>query len=309
MDLFFTLLEKLLPLYVFMGAGYIAARWLKTSSRPLADILIYVLMPLVYFVAIGRLQLQSGDFVLPLVFFSLACINCFAFYYGSRAILKDETRNVLGYSVGTVNSGYFGVGLFLALMPPENLGSYLLAVFGYMFYDSGVGYYLLARGRYTMQESLARLLRLPVIYACLAGLAIAIMKIQMPDVFIQIGDLGRSAMVVIGMMTVGMALAGLKPEHWDWKFLSLAFIAKFFVMPALAAAIIVLDRMYFGALTDVGQMALLIWAIVPPAANTAVFATQLDVQPEKAASVVFSFTIIALVYIPLAWILLTPLHS
>jgi len=43
---------------------------------------------------------------------------------------------------------------------------------------------------------------------------------------------------------------------------------------------------------------MLILSIVPPAANIAAFAAQLNVQPEKAATTVLLCTIFALFYIP-----------
>ena len=73
--------------------------------------------------------------------------------------------------------------------------------------------------------------------------------------------------------------------------------------PALALGFIVLDRNVIGLFNEDIYKLIAILSIVPPAANIAAFAAQLNVQPEKAATTVLIGTIFALFYIPFTIVL------
>jgi predicted permease len=289
--------------------GFIARRYWQTDSKSIGNILIFILAPVVYFVTISRMPVHWADMALPILFFCLASLLCLLFWWIGPLFFADNRRYLLAATAGMANSGFFGIGVFLAINQPENLGVYLFAVFGYMFYEAGIGYFVMARGQYTMRQSLLRLAKMPILYAGILGLCLALTHITLPQPVQDMGDASRQAFIVLGMMVVGMNLSDVKLHHWDWPYILLATLAKFVVLPALAVGIILADRAMGGNLSTVGQQALLAWVLVPLAANTAVFAGQLGLHPEKAASAVFFTTMLALMTIPLTlWLVHGIIH-
>ncbi len=84
----------------------------------------------------------------------------------------------------------------------------------------------------------------------------------------------------------------------DARFTGLALAAKFAVWPLAMLAIVAADAAtlrFFG--TEIHRVMLLL-SMVPLAANTVAFATELRSQPEKAAFAVLASTIVALFYVP-----------
>jgi hypothetical protein len=82
------------------------------------------------------------------------------------------------------------------------------------------------------------------------------------------------------------------------RFLSFTFFGKFIVWPAMAYSLILFDQGVTGWFEPEIHKMIFLMAIVPPAANIAAFAAQLDMSPEKAATTVLIGTLVALFYIP-----------
>ena len=74
---------------------------------------------------------------------------------------------------------------------------------------------------------------------------------------------------------------------------------KFIIWPLIVSALIYFDKSFFHIFPSGSYEVMLLMSITPIAANTVIFASELKVEPEKAAMAVFSSTVIALFYIPL----------
>ena len=69
MSVFFSLLVNLLPLYILIGMGFIAARYLKVDRQSLASLAIFMFMPIVVFGFVVKLEFQASYIMLPLIIF------------------------------------------------------------------------------------------------------------------------------------------------------------------------------------------------------------------------------------------------
>ena len=165
-------------------------------------------------------------------------------------------------------------------------------------------FYIANRGKFDARQSLMKLLKFPTIYAIAAALLWNASGLGLPDQFITYWNYTKGAYVLIGMMIIGVSLSRAKKLVIAPRFISFVFIGKFIVWPLAALAVIWLDKMLFGLFGDEIHNLLMIMAIVPPAANVAAFAAQLDMRPEKAATTILIGTIFALFYIPLMVMLL-----
>jgi len=83
------------------------------------------------------------------------------------------------------------------------------------------------------------------------------------------------------------------------RFITLAFLGKFIIWPLVAYVFIWIDQTVLHWFAREIHQIIFVMAIVPPAANTAAFAAQLDMNPEKAATTILIGTLIALLSIPL----------
>ena len=114
----------------------------------------------------------------------------------------------------------------------------------------------------------------------------------------------QGAYVVLGMMLIGFGISKINNFTFDYKFIGLSFLGKFFVWPVLMFFLITLDYYIFGIYNIEFYRAFILLAIVPVAANTVIFATVLNVYPEKVSSSVLFSTLFGLLYVPVIIMLL-----
>lgn len=298
MTIFFLLLGKILPLYLIILAGYFAGTRLKVQRESIAALAIYILVPVVFFCATAQLDVQPDYLFLPFILFSICSIVGLGLYAISTKIWKDGRRNLVAYMMGTANQGYFGIPVFLALTGSEYLGLFIFAGIGISLYEATFGYYLLARGSYTMRESLMRLVRLPLLPACVLGFSYSAMGFELAPAVLDIYQAFKGAYTVIGMMLIGLGLSTLKHLRSDLSFTGFILGGKFIVWPLVTFAILTAYEC-FAPMPPVIYNIFLLVSFLPLAANAVAFATHLKVEPEKAATAVMLSTVVALFYIPL----------
>lgn len=287
-----------------MGLGFVAVRALKVDRQSIARLLIYMVAPAVVFYGVSQTPLSWATLSLPFLFFLLCTTICLLFLgVGSLIWGKESTKNLLAYAAGDGNTGYFGLPVALILFSEDVLGLVVLALLGFILFENTVGFFTMARGNYTLQDSLKRMRRLPAIYAFIAGIAVAATGWLYPQPILDFFQYFKASYSLLGMMVIGMGLATATRNSFDAKFICIAFLAKFILWPAIVFGLIYLDRNTIQFYNEDIYSVMVLMAIVPLAANTVTFATELKVHPEKAAVAVSLSTVFALIYIPLVVVL------
>ncbi|MBA3722068.1 MAG: AEC family transporter [Parachlamydiaceae bacterium] len=298
MYIFTNLALKLLPLYLNIILGYIAGKKLEANRDTITKIMFYMINPLIILNGVLHTKIDAELLTLPLLTFLLSSIICVIFYRISRRIWDDSSKNIMAFSAGSGNTGYFGIPLAMMIFDPQTQGVYILAILGLSLYENSLGYYISAKGIYTPKECFAKLLTLPTIYAFLLGLLLNYLAIPVPEVFRDFMGHIKGVYAVLGMMIIGIGLAGLTNFKLDMKFLGMTFLAKFLVWPALILLAIEIDSRFFGFYDHNVHQSLILLSIVPLAVNTVVMASLMKSEPEKIAATVLISTIFALFYIP-----------
>jgi hypothetical protein len=200
--------------------------------------------------------------------------------------------------VGSGNTGYFGVPVALLLFGEEGLGLYIVCMLGTTLFENSVGFYLAARGRYSIKDALWRVLKLPSVYAFLAAVALNLAGVAIPDIFVPLFDNLRGAYSILGMMIIGMSITSFRGLAGNVRFTALAFFGKFVIWPLVAIVFWWVDSEMLGIYEPAVHKAMFLISITPIAANTVVIATLLDTSPRQAAGTVLLTTLFALAFIP-----------
>lgn len=299
MSIFQTLVLNILPLFLLIGFGYGAGKWHQADRKTLANVLFYYIAPVVFFSSVLKAPMSGALVVLPFITFGLACLLCMLAYRSSGWFWQDETRNLLALSAGTGNLGYFGLPVALVLFNDAGVGIYMAAMLGNAIFENTLGYFMVARGRHDAREALQKLVRLPALYAFILGVAGSWAQLSVPESVEHLFVAIRGAYIVIGMMIIGLGLSAMPRLRIDVKFTSFVFAVKFIAWPMCAAAIILFDRTVLHFLGGQAHQALLLLSFMPPAANTVVFATLLDIKPTQMAGTVLFCTCVGLFSVPL----------
>lgn len=298
MIIFFTLLGKLIPLYFLIAVGWFAGTKLNVQRDSVAHLLIYIIVPIVFFEGVVSAPFTAATIALPFFFFALCSILCLFFLVLSRPLWRDSTKNLAAFATADGNTGYFGIPVALALFGESSLSYIVLGSIGFVLFENTVGYFILTRSDCTVRESILKVLRLPAVYAFIAGLAFHVSSLTLPGGIRETILSLRGAYSVLGMMMIGLGLAGQKLTELDIKLLGFTTIGKFLVWPLVMLGIIALDIRFLHLYGTEVHRVMLLLSMVPLAANTVALSTLAGVQPQKAALAVLTSTIVALFFIP-----------
>ncbi|PFG53159.1 hypothetical protein ATG98_2242 [Marinobacter sp. LV10R520-4] len=294
-----ALFFKLTPLYVTVVLGWVAGRYLQASGRHIAGIMLYIVTPSIMFSGVMAAPLSPEIILLPFLVFGFCCFLGITHQAFARRWIGDSSAALMPLCVGSPNGGYFGVPVALLLFGEEGLAIYIVCVLGTSLYESSVGFYLAARGRYSASDALKRVARLPSLYAFALAVMLNLSGADIPQVFEPLFDNLRGTYSILGMMIIGMSISSFRGLAGDLRFTALAFFGKFVSWPLLASAFWWLDATHMGIYSEAVHKAIFLISITPIAANTVVIATMLDTSVKQAAGTVLLSTVVALVTIPI----------
>ncbi len=297
---------KILPLYVTIILGYIVVHFFGARRENMASLLIYIIGPVVIFLASYKVKLNLGVISLPILLYSLSSFLALMSLKFGAIFFKDNTKNILAFTAGTGNTGYFGIPLAIMLLDESLANIYIFTVLASLLYEGTVGFFVAAKGHYSIQQSLIKVAKLPSVYALILGLIFNLSHIELSHDLVAYLDYFKGAYAVLGMMMIGMGLKGLAHVGIDKLFIGMAFFIKFIIYPAMVLWLIWLDSSFFHFLSIDLYRVMFIFSIVPMAGNTVAVASLLNVHPEKASLAVILSTIISIVSIPVMLTLFMP---
>lgn len=298
MALFSGLLIKLIALYLVILLGFIAGKFLKVQQSSVSSMLIYIITPVVVFDGILKLELNPGLLSLPFFFLILCSVIAFLFLFIAKFFWKDATKNILAFSAGTANAGYFGVPVAIILFGEEILGIAVLAILGFVLFQNTIGFMIIAGGKHSIGESFIRALKLPTIYAAIAAVVLNYLKVDLSIILGSVPEKFLGTYSILGMMMVGLGLSKLEHIKFNFKFMSLAFLAKFVVCPLLVFAFIFIDKNLLHIYSSESYKIMLLMSMVPLAANAISYTEEVGLNTDSVSMTVLMSTLFALFYIP-----------
>ncbi|MGJ7462353.1 AEC family transporter [Halomonas sp. MA07-2] len=293
-----TLMGPLWTLLAYVALGWLAARRLSIDPRPIATLLIYLVAPLTFFRGLTLGGPTPGYLLLTLAAFLVASLLAVAVHRLTRRAFAPQERALLAFSAGTGNTGYFGLPVAMVLLPPEGVTLYLFCVLGITLYEFTVGFYLSARGQFSVAESLAKIVRLPLVYAFLAALLVSGLDLTVPAAAMEGLTVFPATYTLLGMMIIGMTLGRVSLREMDGCFIGACVAVRCVIWPLLALAA-VLGLQALAPLSTELALAILLLGVVPMAANVVVVAMELGIAPAKGALAVLLTTLAAPLLIPL----------
>ncbi len=304
MNLFFILLSKISPLYANIIIGYILTRYLKVRRDYVAFILIYILGPIVIFFATLSIEINLQLLFLPIFVFIFGSSIAFYILNKYKNEWKDASVNTLAFTCGTGNTGYFGIPLAMIILSPQNANMFIFATLASLLYENTTGFYVTAKGSFTARQSIVKIIKLPLLYAFIAGLTLNFSGVQIPEFVIPYFEVIKWVFGILGMMMLGMGMKGFNlEEDMDKKYIKIAYFFKFIFWPATILSIIFIDKNFFGLLNKDIYDVLFLFSIVPLAGNTITLAVLLNAKPQKASFTVLLSNLISIIYIPIALLL------
>lgn len=299
MNIFFIILGKIAPLYLNIGIGYILARYFRIKREQIAFLLVYILGPVVIFFAVLSIEINMQLVFLPLFIFIFGSVIAFYILKKYKNEWNDASVNTLAFTCGTGNTGYFGIPLAMILLEPSVANIFIFGTLASLLYENTTGFYVTAKGSFTARQSIIKVLKLPLLYAFIAGLSFNLVGFRTPEVIVPYFENLKWAYGILGMMMLGMGMKGFNlHEDFDKKYIRISYFFKFIFWPAVVLAIIFVDKTFINFLNEEIYKVMFLFSIVPLAGNTVTLAVLLKAKPEKASFTVLLSTIVSVIYIP-----------
>lgn len=307
MELALICAQQVFVLFLLMATGTVAVKTgvLKPKNKQaLSNLLVYLVVPAMIFNSY-RMEFSAEILRNLLAAFGMSVL---AICLGTVITLvltarrKDSRAPIFRFATVFSNAAYMGFPLISALFGAEGLlyASAYVTVFNILLWTMGYG---MVSGSANAKDVARNLLRTPVFYALVAGLAIYFFQIPIPRLIAQPIELLAGMNTPLSMLITGMLLAAsdLKAIVSDLHIWKLAAVRMLLIPAVCLGVFALLGLVHLGMSAQV----VLLLECCPAAAITSVFAVQFHHDESYAAGSVVLTTLLSIVILPLCALLLT----
>lgn len=282
------LLQALMPFFTLAGAGYLLGRLRHIDPRPLAEVCLYILMPLLLFTSLVRNPLTGGEAALLLGWYLSAVVlaGALAWAAGRLAGWDRATRSAVLLSMTNFNMGSYGIPVVLFALGDQALSGMMLLLVYNEIMSSSLGVYIAAASRQNLRQALASVFRLPLIYAVLLALLVHALSLSLPPALLVAGESIGKAGPLVSTVVLGLQLANIPLRGQLSATLGASLVLRVLAVPALGVGL----ALMLGAQGLMLQL-LLVCACLPTAINVLLLAVRFDTRPELLTGILLGSTL------------------
>lgn len=287
-----SLLESLVPVLAILLVGVAAGRWLTVDIGPLSRFALYVLVGPLIFDSLYRSTVSLPNALglwegFALVSLALAAVAWLAGRLGS---LPRHGRATLTAGALFPNTGNMGLSIALFALGRSGLDHAVIYLLGASVLMFVMGPILFSGGG--LGESVVMVLRLPFIWAAVAGLLFHALHWTLP---LQLGKavhmLGQAA-IPVELVILGMHIARSSLRIGRQTLATAA-------LRLLAAPAIAIGVTWCLHLSPMGARVLILLSAMPVAVNTLLLSIEFGGDAERAGNAVVASTVLSFATLPL----------
>lgn len=286
------LIETVVLFYTPLLLGFLFEKYVKVSesfSRDLSRLVLYVLLPALLFDSIYTKSI-GGSFGELTVLTVFAVFTVLFFLLISRLLFKERLELSMTLFYG--NAGYLPIPIAYTLWGADAVSLIGFYIIGNNIL-SNILIPLLSAGE--IREGFDRLKKFPPIYAVFLALTLALLKVEIPGLFLKavssVGDLAPS----LALLVLGLDIASYGSFDREGLKVYLARQAFSPIIPLLAFSLGIRGLPFY---------VLVLEAPMSPAVSNVILAQEYDIKPEKVSRIVLtSTTLTILTTIPILTLL------
>jgi predicted permease len=192
-----------------------------------------------------------------------------------------------------INAGNYGLSVNLFAFGQAGLERAAIFFTVSALLTSTVGVYLASRGQASGLDALRNVFKVPIVYGALAGFAVNLATITVPEPLAKAVELVGGASIPLMLLLVGVQLARTSLAG-ELKVIGLATFVRLIVAPAVALVL----AAWLG-LTGVTRQACITEASMPTAVMSTILSTEFEAKPQLVAGVVFVSTLASVITLTL----------
>jgi len=295
-EFIFIITNILLPILILIAAGFIFQKIFKTDVRTFSRLVVYLLIPVMIFVRFYQIESLDAFFiVIPFVLLLQAVMYIVALVVSVLAGYTKSIRNAFINSMVLLNTGNYGIPLIELVFKghPVAAASQMFIVVTQNITSNTFGVFYASAGSASRKAALKNMLKMPAIYVIALITVIKIAGFEVPQPVLAPLSQISNAFIAFALITLGVQLAEVRPGGSIKKVLAVSLI-KVTAAPLAGFGIALLL-----GIEGLLAQALIIGISTPTAVNSAIIAGQFGNEPDFAAQVVFTTTLLCTFTIPL----------
>lgn len=281
------ILSIIFPVFAIAGVGYLYGRYKKPNMAIANQLNMDLFVPLLVFAALSSKTFELGSYTGLAIGGTAVILGSGLLAWPFVRILKVEFKTFMPPMMFN-NSGNMGLPLALLAFGEAMMPAAVVLFMIEMLLHFSLGTWMLNRS-----ISPLGLLRVPVIIATIAGLAVSSLDIPIwQPLEIMIKMMGDVCIPLL-LFSLGVRLTDVSFKEWQLG------VTSAILCPATGLAIVFMV-MPFLDLPPVQQSMLIVFGALPPAVLNYLMAEQYRQEPQKVASIVLLGNLGSLVVMPLA---------
>lgn len=292
-----ALLLIILPVFIIFTIGYIGQKLIGFDIKSISTAALYLMSPFLAFRTFFTNELTM-DYFYIIFFCLLLTVVLLAIVWVTGLMMKATRPQLSAMILGGVfmNSGNYGAPVVLFAFGAVGFDyAVIMMVFQSLLMNS-IGIFFASIGgeeKATLQQSIQRVIRMPLIYAAVLGIALQLVDITVPKAVMEGISLVADASIPTVMLVLGMQLAAISRKRVAYRYVSAVTVIRMVASPLIAAGIL-----YFMPVSDLLKSVIILQSAMPAAANTTLFALQFGTEPDLVSFTTFITTLISIITIP-----------
>lgn len=280
------ILSTMLPVFLIAGCGALYGRYRTPDIQGLNTLNMELFVPLLVFAVLADQQAPLQEYASLALSATVVVLGSGLLLYPLARLLNLNLKTFLPPMMFN-NSGNMGIPILVLAFGEAALPAAIVLFIVEMLLHFSVGLYMLDR-----HTSIIQRLRLPIVFASIAGLAVNLTGIPIPGWLLESMDMLGGVCIPLMLFALGVRM--LDVDFSDWKLGMLGAIA----CPA-SGLILAWPMIAVLDLPGLQVAALWVFAALPPAVLNYMVAEQYQQEPHKVASLVLISNLGSLVVMPI----------
>jgi predicted permease len=281
--------QNILPIFIIAGFGFALRRWRGFDKHTLSGVVFYCLSPCLVFSSLVNSQLTTDELGGLAVFTVLSILANALIGLFMAWLLRLPRRDTVALLIVLmfVNGGNYGLTLNRLRYGDEGLSRATVYYVTSTLVLYTLGVLIASAGELSWRQTVARVVRLPVVYAAMTAVIVFLFAIPIPAPIMRGIELAGEGSIPVMILVLGMQMADLQ-GRLNWRLTIPAVSLRLLLGPVVA----VLLATFLGLHGQAYNTAI-VEASMPPAVITIILATEFDLQATAVTSIVVLATLLS----------------
>ncbi len=280
--------ETVLPVFLVAIAGWVLARYVDLDGKTLGRILFYITTPMLVFRSLYLMHESAAAVRNTIIVTVGVMVGTAALGWLAAYDLGRRERAAITLTSGISNNGNMGLPLCLFAFGPAGLSLASVYYVASSFMTNTVGSVIASAGTLPVRSALGQVVRVPVLYAAIAGLTFNRLEWTLPVGVFRAVDLLADAAVPLMLVLLGVQLRNvtrIEPMPGLWRSTGIRLLGAPLLALGICAAL---------GIAGMERNVLILQASMPTAVITSVLATEYDTAPRLVAMVILTTTLLSM---------------